>query len=234
MDQPQKEERNASFDLWATLVTSEGRHHVRIFGLPSNRLVMVLVASILLGMPFAFILAMMPFWDRVGDFSVLKQLNSYVAPALDSLTYDYRGQGLPRFPLKRFLIASTSMLELIFLANFFALFVRGVRKHALLVWMCYDRQKILVYFFISGLAFFALWFVFFSDWTILGYLSTGHGSDRVATRLEMYSIIAMPIVTFIFGHMATIVGLGLWRTAARKLKQSAVLKRSHLSSSSIS
>jgi len=103
----------------------------------------------------------MPFWDRVADFALLKNVNHSIAPAIDGLAYDYRSIALPRFPLKRFLIASTAMVELIFLVNFVALFARKVRKHALFVWTCFDRTKIFQYFGASGLIFFGLWYVLF-------------------------------------------------------------------------
>lgn len=206
------------FESGDAIIYSSGRRGVRIFGVPPNQVVMAAVALVLLGIPFAFIVAMMPFWDRVGDFTLLRQLNSYVAPALDSLAYEYRPQDMPRLPLKRFLIASTSMVELIFLSNFIALFARGVRKHALLVWICYDRTKIFKYFGICCLVFFGLWYVLFFDWRFLAFLHSG-SSQRGAGRFDLLVIVTMPIVTVLFGHMAAIVGLGMWRTATQKLRR---------------
>ena len=205
-----------TFSAFGALVDSPGRHGVRIFGLPRERLIMAVVASFLFAFPCAIIVAMLPFWDQVGDFVLLKLLNSYVAPAVDGLSYEYRAGGLPRFPAKRFLIASASMVELVFLSNFAALFTRGVRRHALLVWTCYDRTKIFLYFGISGLVFGSLWYVLFFDWRILALLNSG---GRGAGRVMFYSVMAMPIVAFVFGHMATIVGLGGWRTASRELRR---------------
>jgi len=195
-----------------------GRRGVRIFGLPPEQLVIATVTSMLLGIPLAFIVAMAPFWDTVGDFAPLKKLNSYVAPAIEGLTYEYRAMALPRFPLKRFLIASMSMIELIFLTNFVTLFAHGVRKHALLVWTCYDRAKVLQYFAISAFIFLGLWYVLFFDWQLLALLSSAGGR---AGRLLPYLVVPMPIVAAIFGHMAMIVGLGTWRTASRKLRRQA-------------
>src|ERR1700730_1319562 len=135
-----------AFSVFSALVDSPGRHSVHIFGLPREQLIIATVATILFGIPVAIVLAIAPFWDRVGDFAFLMRLNSYVAPAIDGLTYEFRTEALPRFPLKRFLIASTSMVELIFLSNFVALFAHAVRRHALLVWTCHDRAKIFQYF----------------------------------------------------------------------------------------
>jgi hypothetical protein len=202
------------FSAFRALVDSPGRHGVRIFGLPREQLIMAAVASVLFAFPLAIIIGMMPLWDRVGEFTLLKQLNSYVAPAVDHLAYEYRAEGLPRFPSKRFLTASASMVELIFLSNFFALFTRGVRRHALLVWTCYDRTKIFQYFGISGLIFCSAWYVLFFDWTILAFLD-----HRAASRVVFYFVMAMPFVAFVFGHMAAIVGLGGGRTILRKLRR---------------
>ena len=221
MDKSQKESQSGALAqvgisaLSAIFFYSSGRRGVRIFGLPPEQLSMATIALILLGIPLAFILAMMPFWDRVGDFALLKTLNHYVAPAIDGLAYDYRSMALPRFPLKRFLIASTSMVELIFAVNFVALFARRVRKHALLVWTCFDRTKIFQYFGASGLIFFGLWYVLFFNWEILVLLNS---SGRRAGRLFPYFTISMPITAAVFGHMAAIVGLGACRTASRKLR----------------
>jgi hypothetical protein len=196
-----------------------GRRGVRIYGLPPERLVIATVASVLLGIPLAFIVAIMPFWDIVGGFAPLKKLNSYVAPAIEGLTYEYRAMAFPRLPLKRFLIASMSMIELIFLTNFITLFARGVRKHALLVWTCYDRTTILQYFAISAFIFLGLWYVLFFDWQLLALLFSA--SSRAAGRLIPCLVVPMPIVAAIFGHMAMIVGLGTWRAASRKLRRRA-------------
>jgi hypothetical protein len=224
MDNSQKEKNggtsnvfvNTTFLAFNALVGSPGRHGVHIFGLSREQLIMATVAALILGIPLAIIVAMAPFWDRVGDVWLLKQLNSYVAPAIDDLTYQYRSEALPRFPLKRFLVASISMIELIVLSNFVALFARGVRRHALLVWTCYDRRKIFQYFGISCLIFCGLWYVLFFDWKVLAFLqSTG----RRSVGLILYFVMSMPVVALVFGHLAAIVGLGGWRTASRKLRR---------------
>lgn len=214
-DSPSSGVAHAAMSTFGALVDSPGRRGVRIFGLPRNQLIMAVVAFPLLGMPLAFMVAMAPFWDWVGDLALVAQLNSYVAPAMHELTNEYRSGEAPQFPVKRFLIASTSLVELILLSTFVALFARGVRRHALLVWTCYDRTKLFRYFGISCLAFFSLWYVLFFNWGILAFLFQG---AREGIRLFLYVVIAMPFVTFVFGHMAAIIGMGAWRTASRKLR----------------
>ena len=194
---------------------SRGRRGVRLFGISGDRLFLVILVSTLLGLPLAVIIAMAAFWDRVGAFGLIKQFNSYSSPAIESLTYQYRDAGLPRFPVKRFFVASESMIELIFLGNFFALFLRTFRRHALLVWICYDQKKLFYYLAVSGLVFGGLWFVLFSDWAVAHTLA----SSRKGSRFILYFVLGIPIAAFVFGHMASVVGLGMLRTASRRLRR---------------
>jgi hypothetical protein len=223
MEQSDKETENEipaklAFSSLEEVFYTPGRRGVRIYGLAPEQVVIATVCSMLFGIPLAFIVAMMPFWDTVGDFAPLKKLNSYIAPAIEGLTYEYRAMALSHLPLKRFLIASMSMIELIIVTNFMTLFARRVRKHALLVWMCYDRTKVLQYFGISAFIFLGLWYVLFFDWQLLALLFYAGGR---ATRLVPYLVVPMPIVAAIFGHMAMIVGLGTWRTVSQKLRRRA-------------
>jgi hypothetical protein len=204
-----------SFLTFRELVDATGRRGVRIFGLPRERLIMVAVAVALFGVPQMIIVAMAPVWDRVGEFAILKQFNSYAVPAVEGLTYNYRAPGAPQFPVKRSLIASVSIVELIFLSNFVALFARGVRKHALLVWMCYDREKLLQYFAISCVAFFGLWYALLFDWQLLAAVSSG----RRGIRLIFYFAMSMPFVTLVFGHLTTVVALGACRSVSQTLRR---------------
>jgi hypothetical protein len=202
----------STISAFEALVDLPSRRGVRIFGLPHNLMVMASVASMLFLLPLAIVIGMMPFWERVDDFFLLKQLNAIVAPAVEGLSFEYPGE---RFPAKRFLISCTSMVELIFLSNIAALFVRGVRKHSLLVWTCYDRTKLFQYLGISGVVFLGLWYVLFFDWTVSAFLMPTSGGGK----LIFYCMMAIPFVAFVFGHMVAIVGLGAWRTASRKLRR---------------
>jgi hypothetical protein len=100
------------------------------------------------------------------------------------------------------------MIALIFAANFIILFLRRFRKHALLVWICYDFKRVFLYVGIGGIIFVCLWITFFADWSVLNFL----GSFRYAQRWVLYSVLAMPVSAFNFGHMASIVVLGLCRS----------------------
>lgn len=215
--QPHASTRNADFFVLAfsafRAVDAPDRRRVRIFAMPSNQLVMAAVGGIIVGIPMAFFIALLPFWDYVDDLAPIRKLNAYIAPGLDSI----RDTRLPNFPLKRVLIASTSIIELLFLGNFLALFARKTRRHALLVWTCYDRAKLLLYFVLSALTFCGLWYLFFINWELLNWIVANlRGRSR---GLVSYGAMLMPLVAVVFGHLTTIVGLGAWRSASRKLRQ---------------
>ena len=195
----------------------QGRRGVRIFGFSDHNFGLLVLASIFIGIPLCVFIAMIPFWERVGEFPLIRELNSYGAPAVDGVSSDYRYPGTPRFPTKRFLIASTSIVELIFLANFIALLTRRARRHALLVWTCYDRAKLMQYFAVSSLLFFVAWFLLFSDWTVVKFVSSTH--NRGAGRIMAGLIMTMPTIAFVFGHLASIIVLGSYRTLVRKFSR---------------
>lgn len=203
-----------------TAANAQGRHGIRIFAVSGNTLAMFAVGGIIVGIPMALFVALLPFWDHVGEFELIRTLNAYVAPGIESIP----DVPLPEFPVKRYLIASTTMIELLFLGNFIALFALRPRRHALLVWTYYDRAKIFQYFGISALLFFCSWYVLFYDWETLAYLNTwGRPSMRApGPRLVILMAVSLPIVAFVFGHLASIVGLGAWRTASKKLRRTGL------------
>jgi hypothetical protein len=195
-------------------IDAPGRRSIRIFAMPGNQLVMAAVGGIIVGIPMAFFITLLPIWDYVDDFALIRNLNSYIAPGIDGI----REATLPEFPLKRVLIASTSIVELLFLGNFLALFSRKTRRHALLVWACYDRTKLLQYFVLSALIFGGLWYLFFIDWELLRFITTMRIGRR-GNGLVAYAAMLMPLVAVVFGHLTTIVCLGAWRTASRQLRR---------------
>src|ERR1043166_2028382 len=95
---------DSAFSTFDALVDMPGRRGVRIFGLPREQLIMATVAALLFLVPVAILVGMMPFLHQLGQFSLFKQLNAYVAPAVDGLSFDHRPAETPRFPIKRFLI----------------------------------------------------------------------------------------------------------------------------------
>jgi hypothetical protein len=203
------------------LAESPGRRGVRIFGAPREQLIIGSICLVLLGFPMAFFVAMIPIWEWFGEITPAKQLIRELAPPFDAISNRYRAFGAPNFPVKRFLVASISLVGLIALSNFAAILWRQVRFHRLNVWVCYDRRKVLLYFCISAVVFFGLWFVLFYDWRVLSFLHTGHGfGQRSGRRIFLFMTISMPFAAAIFAHMATIVMLGALRDARRLTRRS--------------
>jgi uncharacterized membrane protein SirB2 len=196
-------------------VASPGRRNVRIFGLSDARMMIAATLIVCVGIPLAAFIAVLPFWDAVGEWSLIRRINAFIAPGIDALPYQYHPASAPRLPGKRFLIAVTSLVEIVLLANFVALSFRAVRRHALLVWICYDRRKIFEYFGVSALVFCVLWYILFFDWSFVRFL--GDTSSR--GRVMIWVVAAVPFVTIAVGHMAAIVALGALRDSTRQLRR---------------
>jgi hypothetical protein len=183
-----------------------GRHGVRIFRISRQHLGLAALLTIMLGMPFAFFLALALFWDVVGQFSPLKWLNGYLAPEINRLSDESLQNG---FHVKRSLVAAISMVELIFALNVVSLLSRANRKHALMVWRCYDRKKLLTALGVSCAIFLACWFLLFHSWDWLRILTDG---DPRGGRIIVYVIAVFPLAAFMAGHLATILIAAAGRT----------------------
>jgi hypothetical protein len=221
MDNSQQTKPDASPYSGASLISdfffySIGRHGVRVFGVPSEYLVMAAIATFLFGIPVAVLVGVFPFWEYVGNFGPIRFLHSWIAPGIDQIGYQFRADSLQRFPLKRFMVAAACMIELTLLFSFATLFSRRVRKHALLVWECYDRETLLKYLFATGAIFLILWYFLFVDWRPLAFLLT-RGLHTRGPGWLFCGIAGFPIVAFLFGHIAAIVAMGAWHTLSRKL-----------------
>jgi len=205
--------------VFHALVEAPGRRGVRILGLTREQIIMVSISTVLFIIPTLVFVSLLPFWDRIGEFAFLQRLNSFVAPSLET-AYELKDE--PRLA-KRILISSLTLVQLLLLSKFIALCVRSVRRHALHVWICYDRTKLLRYFAISAVVFLGLWYVLFFDWTVMAFLQ-----DRgpAGSRVMFYSAMALPFATFIFGHLAAIVALGAWRTISQKTRRSRLTTNS--------
>ncbi|MDQ2081948.1 hypothetical protein RA307_17310 [Xanthobacteraceae bacterium Astr-EGSB] len=170
---------------------------------------MVMFGVVFVGVPIAIMLAWMPFWEHVGDMRPLKQLNTIIAPELTSASS-------PRE--RRFIVGLASMVEMLLFANFLSLLSRRVRRHALMVWACFDRGKIILYLAASGIAFGALWYVIFCDWRPLAFVFSHGGAGTRAGSLFLYVAVSVPLVTVLFGQLMKIVILGLIRGAERAVR----------------
>lgn len=196
-----------------SVTDSVGRRGVRIYGVPSEDLYLSAFAIIFVGIPFFLFLSLIPIWDRIGALWWDAKLNSLIAPQINSLSGRIDPNSIVDFSLRRFMIAATTIVEFLFLGNFVSMFSRKMRKHALLVWICFDRNRLLLFTAMTGLLFVVLWYLLFYDWRIMEAVYTTR-----ANKFLTYAVFAMPNIALLFGHLITIVILGSCRSAMRRTR----------------
>jgi hypothetical protein len=84
-------------------LTRKGRHGVRLFSSQENFIYFAAV-TIFIFLPLSFILAVMPFWDWVGQSSVMRFAEHLIAPSIETVPFEYRARGFPSFPIRRFTV----------------------------------------------------------------------------------------------------------------------------------
>ncbi len=188
---------------------------MRLFGLPENQVAIGTVVLCLIGIPFVVIMAMLPVWDNIGLWSWVRWIGSWMTPAIDRTSFDYRPDFAPGLHVKRYLVGSSTIVELIFLANLGTLLSRPTRKHAGLVWLCYDRKKLLLNFGSSALMMAGLWYILFVNWSFIEFMA----GDRKAGSLFAYIVFLPPIIAFLLGHLTKIVAFGVWRDTRRLIRR---------------
>jgi hypothetical protein len=198
-----------------TVVNVRGRHNVGIF--PGSQETIGIAAIIILtvGLPLFLFLAILPIWESWGDLLPVIWLNSHIAPAVNNIPDHYRAAALPRLPLRRLLIAATSMVELLFLSNFLAMPSRRARKRALMAWLCIDKRLLLTLLLISNAALVAVWCFLFYNWTILDFI----GSERSGSRIVMLAVAMLPLIALLSGRLTTIVVVGILRSMTKQVRR---------------
>lgn len=197
------------------IVDTPGRRGVKVYALSREQMAAVGAIVVFVGLPSLVFLSLIPLWETIGRLPIVSALTSYTAPSIAALDYSFRSDALPRFPLKRFFIAASSMVEILFLANFALLLFKRMRRRALLVWLCFDRTHLLRMTLISGVALVGLWCLFFSDWTILRFLGPSRGGEK----LIIYAVFALPNVALVSGHLAAIVTAGAARSLQKQVRR---------------
>src|ERR1041385_8314554 len=193
--------------IFLKLVDFPGRRNVRIFGLSREEMVVAAVLVIFPGIPLAVFVATFPFWDDVAAWAVTRWLVAHLAPAIANLSDPT--EHVFGAPMQRIVVALACMVVMVLLSCFVALASRGVRRQALLVWLCFPRETILQYLYISAIGFCANWFLVFGNFTFLASLSV----------LAPPVVIGLPLMAIIFGHIAAVVALGTGRDAAKRLRR---------------
>lgn len=187
---------------------------MRIYAMPSEQIGMFVYCLIFIGFPTALFLSLMPIWESFGRLPLISTLLGYIAPAVARLDFTYRSDSLRNFPLKRFFVAAIFIVALLLLSNFLILLSRRMRRRALMVWLCFDRERLLLFTAVSGLVFVGTWWLLFFDWTVMDDLAGSH--TRGGARLIVYTVAAAPFAALVFGHQLTIVAAGVARDMQEK------------------
>jgi hypothetical protein len=183
-----------------------GRRNVRLYSLSRQNLFLFALAVVFIGAPFTMLLGIFPFWERVVTLPAVKFVNGHIAPAI--IAYD---QTLESMSDLRVFTALVIAIEVLVLCNFFALLSRNVRRHALMVWLCYDRARLLAYLLLSSVFFLLLWYLFFCDLTVVGWVRDHYSARKAVVWLG----VAFPISALIFGRISAIVLIGVLRNLSR-------------------
>lgn len=170
---------------------------------------------LLYGLPLFIIVAMIPAWEIWGDFSPVVWLNVHIAPAVNSVSDRYRSAAFPRLPLRRLLIAATSMIELLFVSGFLTKLSRRGRKRALMVWLCFDKSRLLGLLLASSAAFVAIWCFLFYNWTLLDFFE----SEPRGSEIIIFAIVLLPLIALICGRLAAIVALGIFWSTSKVIRR---------------
>lgn len=192
-----------------------GRRGVSIYPSSDGFAGMAPIVFLLYGIPFFIIVAIIPVWEKWGDLSPVVWLNDHIAPAINSISDQYRSAALPRLPLRRLLIAATSMIELLLLSGFLTKLSHRGRKQALMVWLGFDKSRLLGLLLGSSAAFVAVWCFLFYNWTLLDFLE----SEPRGGRIIVPAIMLLPLMALLCGHMAAIVTLGIVWSVTKGIKK---------------
>ncbi|MBB3570502.1 hypothetical protein [Rhizobium sp. BK491] len=205
---------NAMIAAAATL-RETGQRGTSIYSSSDGFAGMAPIVFFLYGIPFFIIVAMIPAWEKWGDFSPVVWLNVHIAPAVNSLSDNYRSTAFPRLPLRRVLIAATSMIELLFVSSFLTKLSYRGRKQALMVWLCFDKSRLFGLLLGSSAAFVAVWCVLFYNWTLLDFVE----SEPKGSKIIILAVVLLPFSALICGRIAAIVTLGIFWSATKEVKK---------------
>ena len=151
-----------------------------------------------LAVPLLLGLAMMPFWDQVGDWRIVVYINDILAPAIEKLPVIHQHALTQR----RFLVGASAILYLLFLGQF--VFVLLSKKRRFLYLESYDLTKSKWRFYALLVACWAIlaliWYLTFVDEKWIQH-------NGAAGRL----VILFPLMTLIVGQMSTFAFLGIVR-----------------------
>ena len=154
----------------------------------------------ILGLPLLIGLAMMPFWDRIGDWQLFASINDVLAPAIDKLPNLHQHSLTQR----RFMIGASVLLYALFLGELLILLVSKKRRFLYLEYYDVRKHRFYVALVVSWACMTLAWYLIFIDETWIRYFP---GSGKLTGGL----IIWLPILTIHVARMTTIALIGIAR-----------------------
>jgi hypothetical protein len=156
-----------------------------------------LLLFMIMGVPLLFGLAMMPFWDQIGDWPVMIAINDLLAPAISQLPNVHQHAVSQR----RLLVSGSAIMYMIALLQ--VIFLLVSKKRRFLFIESYDLgrsrfYKLLIIVWISSAV---LWYIIFVNEYAIRFLAAGFG------RL----IYILPFLAMLVGQMTMVALLGLSR-----------------------
>lgn len=190
-----------------TELTRQNRHGIEIF-LSRENFTYFITASVLIFLPAVAVLAVTPVWEWFGELDVIRFVDHLIAPAIESISFEYRAKAFANFPVKRFMVGASTILLLIYAANFVPFALKYQRKKLALIWTEFDHVKILQYFLTSGIVCIAIWLLFFCFPQVLAYLAAIKVRRNPVFGIVFYAVVLMPISTAVFGRLSAIALIG--------------------------
>jgi hypothetical protein len=150
----------AAVEAGVRAVTAPGKRGAGLFFSSPEQFTYFMCATTFIFLPMLFLLSVMPFWEHIGKH--LNFLYRIIAPTIAGLSFDYRSPTSPDFPIKRFLVGASTMILTLYACAFVPLFSRDGIKRLGLIWITFQRARLLVMFATSGGLFLGIWYMFFS------------------------------------------------------------------------
>jgi hypothetical protein len=154
-----------------------------------------------LGLPLLIGLAMMPFWDRIGDWQFVASINNMLAPAIDKLPNLHQHSLTQR----RFMIGASVLLYALFLGELIVLLVSKKRRFLYLEYYDIRKGRFYIALILSMLGMAFCWYVVFVNESWTRFPASGKFLGGL--------IIWLPLATVQAARMSAIALMGVVRDA---------------------
>lgn len=153
-----------------------------------------------LGLPALIGLAMMPFWDQIGEWRIFASINDMLAPAIGKLP-NLHDVSLTR---RRFMIGASVLLYALFIGEFVVLLASKKRRFLNLEY--YDVRKYRFY-----IALFVSWACMAVSWLLIFVNQDWMYAFGVSGKFVGYLTVWLPLLTVHVSRMTTIALIGITR-----------------------